>query len=77
MVLDRRSSGRPAELVAAAVFRVREWWWRHVSDRHLFRLLDRYVTVRGKSVPVQPVVLRQRLARCTAEYRQRDQPPAS
>lgn len=21
---------------------VREWWWRHVSDRRLFRVLDAY-----------------------------------
>lgn len=28
------------ERVASAAFVLEVWWWRHVTDRRLFRLLD-------------------------------------
>ncbi|MGI5339725.1 hypothetical protein ACQEVS_21205 [Streptomyces sp. CA-181903] len=28
------------ETVADVTFRLCEWWWRHVSDRRMFRVMD-------------------------------------
>ncbi|MFI0743161.1 hypothetical protein ACH4PU_34565 [Streptomyces sp. NPDC021100] len=41
---DRRNEagcvGRLFARLAAAVFVVEEWWWRHLTHRRLFRVLD-------------------------------------
>ncbi len=48
------------EALAAGLFRVEEWWWRHVTHRGLFRVLDGRVHRLPWGVVRQLVVLEAR-----------------